>query len=310
MKWLLFFLCIAHPLFADVAIDVQYDKKPITIDEKLVLNVTLSYPPETPPNLFPFMYRLLNKNVASFKLVNFDVVDAKHFRLVLEPTHTGSLIFAPGPISFGHKRYLFPPIAIECLPASISTLPLARLLPLYPEKRIDLSIKNRTAMISEAAMQRIQAENQKAYNKMTFARSALAITVTALAFSMLMLWLVIYYEVSWRMLRLQRPKLSPLQSALKQLKASSKAFQWQALAYIIREALGKKEAKNFHQKSLFELADYVEISASFKDREKKELLPLLNLLGAISYAGQKVDEDEWMRMRKKVLDLVHSLVIR
>ncbi len=305
--FLLYTLFCSTLLAAEVSITTKADKTSLSINEQLAVEVSLSYPATTPPELFAFFYDLLKQPQESFKVVSFSldkpIIDSEsvsqslHF--LLEPGHTGRLIFAPGVINFSGNTYLVPPLKVECKSVALSTPPLAPLLPLYSERRIYLSPTNRLFIMSEKAQEMAKEKNIEAYQSYRSAWDGLAYAMVSIAFGGLFVWAIVYYELIERAKKPLKIAQTPLQLVIRELQDPNLApsVRWQRLAHAFRVVLGAKTAQNVQTLSLIELAEYVESSSAFTASEKKELIPSIHILGDICYAARPATDEEWQKMR-------------
>ncbi|MCE5294205.1 MAG: hypothetical protein LLF94_06280, partial [Chlamydiales bacterium] len=224
----LFFLFFISSLKADVTIHTTGDKETLLINQTLAATVTLTYTQNEAPELFSFMYNLTKQPETSFRIVSSKIdpvkvtgnsrLQAIHF--VLAPTRTGTLIFAPGIITFTQQHYLVPALKIDCESVGLSSLPLAGLLPLYPERRIDLSAANFMMIMNEKALQNAKLQNKETYQKYRLAWDTLALGILAVAFGLLLLWCIVYYELLARALKPLLVTETHMQKLLKELKKS------------------------------------------------------------------------------------------
>lgn len=307
--FLLFFFIAA--LEADVVITTTANTSSLLINQQLVVDVTLVYPKNTPPELFSFLYDLQNSPKTAFEVVSVAVdkpvsdgtATKQVLHITLAPSRTGELIFAPGSIAFASGDYVVPAIGITCGSTELSTLPMAGLLPLYPERRIDLSASNRLAMIDEKVLQKARLQNSQAVARYHLAWDSLAYVIGAVGFGVLILWFIVYYELIDRAKRPKKLVETPLQVLVREVQDKNLArdVRWQKLSCALREALGAKEAQNLHNLGLFELADYVSASSKLSEAEKKLLLPAINTLGGICYAAKPATDEEFDQMRSSMV---------
>ena len=221
----LFFLFFISALKADVAIRTTGDRETLSINQTLTATISITYTQDEPPELFAFMYNLLKQPDTSFRIVTYTVDPVKvmsnlrtqAINFVLAPTRTGILIFAPGIIAFGHQNYLVPALKINCESVGLSSLPIAGLLPLYPERRIELSAANFMMIMNEKALQNASLKNKESYQKYRLAWDTLAIGILASTFALLLLWCIVYYELLSRALQPSLTVDTPLQKLLKEL---------------------------------------------------------------------------------------------
>ncbi len=300
---ILFFL---SSMQADVVIDTKLDKTSLSIDQTLAVDIHLSYPNATPPELFSFFYELMKEPLADWKIISFSVSkpvlsnDATSLSLhfSLSPMHTGALIFAPGIISFANKNYLVPAVTADCISTIISSLPLGSLLPLYPERRIELNSANRLALMDEKVLEKAKFDNQLVSERYKIAWDALVWVIATLAFSLLILWAIFYYRLFEQTLGPVTIVQTPLEQLVQQLELPSKIPDgWEKIAKLVREALSVKESRDFQNWGLFELADFVASSEKIPVREKNFLLPYIKKLGDICYAGKRASEQEYQEMK-------------
>lgn len=300
--WVLFFL-LWGPLQADISVATRSDSSSVQINQQLVVTVSISYPEATPPELFSFLYSLENSPKSSFEIVSV-VVDKpisdgarvrQELHISLMPTHTGTLIFAPGTISFANSDYLVPAISVTCSSTELSSLPLAGFLPLYPERKITLSASNRLALMDKKVLQEARKQNSQAIYRYHLAWDSLAYFMGAVALGVLILWAIVYYELIERAKRPVKVVEPPLQILVREVQDKNlpRDIRWQKLSNALREALGAKEAQNLHNLGLFELADYVSASSRLTEAEKNLLLPAINTLGAICYAAKPATDEEF-----------------
>jgi hypothetical protein len=295
-------------LHADISIQTISAKKSITIDQQLDVVVSLKYPENTPPRLFSFFYNLLQNPEASFKVTSFSVgkpvtdngTSELALSLILAPQHTGDLYFTPGLIQFGNQSYLVPGLKIDCVSALISNLPLGSLLPLYPERRIDLSPANRMALVNKGVLEKAKMDNEISFAKYKKAWNSLAWAILFSAVVALILWAVVYCKFLERSLH-ARADITPMQRVLLELN-DPKHAGWPKLAEVLRVALGVKEKRDFQGVGLFELEGYVALSVVLTPAEKNALVPFIEHLGAITYAGKKATEQEYADMKNTLLN--------
>lgn len=312
MRWffLLILFCV-RSLSADVSITTRANKSSLFINEQLIVDVAITYPKNMPPELFSFVYNLENSPDTAFNVVSVSIAKpqvsqaaaTQTLQVTLAPRHTGSLVFAPGIITFGQQSYVVPPVGIECTSTELSTLPLAQLLPLYPERRIDLNAQNRLALFNDKVLQQAKMQNQQATAKYRLAWDSLAYSMGAVAIGALLLWVIVYYELLERARRPVKVKETPLQLLIRQVNDATLPIdvRWQKLADALREALGAKMAKNLQHLGLFELADYVSTNSTLSEEDKSLLLPAINTLGAICYAAKPSSDTEFNQLRASML---------
>ncbi len=293
---------ITTSLYADISISTKADKSSLALDSTLDVVISLSYPQEAAPDTSTFLSNVSAASNHSFQIVSSSVTaNAIHFTLA--PKHTGTLIFAPGIISFASSDYLVPPVAVVCEKIAPLHLPLAHLLPLYPEKRIDLSPQNRLALISKQLQELLKKQNESSYNRFSIAWNSLAYLAAIIAVSCLCIWAIIYYEVLEMAKRPKPAKESPLQKTIKSLQnpSLSQSDRWKALIELVRVALETKENRPFHQTGLYELADYVAASPTLSESDKKLLIPSIQTLAPISYAGKTAPETTYQELLTPLL---------
>ncbi|MBS0635689.1 MAG: hypothetical protein JSR37_09525 [Verrucomicrobia bacterium] len=290
------FICL-FLLFGPL-IETKADRTVLTTNQELHVDIEFSRPPE----LFPLIYSIFQSPASSFQVASYDVINPKHLRFTLQPMHTGELIFAPGVASIDGERWLIPAISVECVSSGLTNLAVPQLSPLYPERRIDLNPLNRLYLLNQERLQNAQQENKKAYRNFRLAWNGLAYGIGALAFGLLAVWAIVYYEL---LARAKKPKTVP-QTELEKLVAQVKddtlpeSVRWQKLAALVREALGARTL------SLEELEEHVAISRTLTSNEKKILVPAIQTLGAISYAGRPASEEEWRTLCQSLLGLLVS----
>jgi len=287
MRYLLLFLLVWMPLKAEI--EVRPDKKTVKVNQRLGVTIFFS----EPAGIFPFLSELKNQPQSSFAIVDSRIVDDKTLHITLEPLHTGTLIFAPGTVRVGQKTYLVPALSIECTPVGAS-LPFAGLLPLYPEKRIDLSLQNRLMLLDKKVLDAARKDNETAFSKYSLAWNSLGLFFGALAVGALFVWFIIYYHL------LDRAKRPPpvLETAQERL---VKEPGWQTLINALREALTVRLDRDFYQMSLVEAADTVAKEEALSAKDKELLVPFIQRLGAISYAGQAATSSDLHTMINKFL---------
>ncbi len=293
MRFLLLLLCIL-PLYADV--EVRKDKNALTIDQKL--GVTLFF--HEPVDFFPFLYELENMPHSSFRLVDYSIVDTKTLHLTLAPMHTGVLIFAPGVVTAEQKQILVPAFSIECKSLSSQSLPFAGLLPLYPERRIELDQKNRLMLIDKRVLEQNRAENETSFKKYDGAWDSLALFFVAIALGVVAVWIIIYYDLVAKARRPKPVKKSRLEHLIQELKDPEKAG-WQTLANAVRESLQLRLNRDFTHMSLVEVSESVADEKELSSSDKELLVPFINSLGAICYAGASSSKNDLLDMIKKFL---------
>lgn len=284
-------------LSATDAIDVQVDKTTLSMDETLQVTIGVKNAP------FAFLYDLMRQPETSFQVVAVAQGDA--LTLTLKPTRPGNLIFAPGTI----HGLIVPPVSVTCQATALSALAVPRLLPLYPELRIDLSPQNRLLLTDEKSLNAAKTDNIDSIKRYHMAWDSLAYAFAVIGFGMLLVWVIVYYELAAQAKRPKKVVEAPLQRLLRELQdpSLSVAGGLGMLADALREALGAKDAKNYRQMSLFEVADSVEASPHLLAASKSELVPLLNTLGAIAYAARPTSEQEWQLLKSKALSLLKQV---
>ncbi len=294
MNFLLLFLLFILPLSAEV--EVRPDKTSLTINQKL--GVTLFF--HEPIDLFPFLYELEQKPHSSFQLVDYSIVDSKTVHLTLAPMHTGTLIFAPGVVTTEGKHLLIPAFSVECTKVASQNLPFAGLLPLYPERRIELNQQNRLMLIDKKVLEEARRENEHSFKAYSMAWNGLAIFFVAIALGVVLVWVIIYYDLLDKARRPPPIKETRLQALIRELEDPEKAG-WQTLANATREALQVKLDRDFTHMSLVEVSESVANENRLSYSDKELLIPFINSLGAICYAGRKASQNDLFDMIKKFL---------
>ncbi len=291
---ILFALLVFAKAFGDVSIDTQVDKSTLTISEKAEVAITLSYPQSSPPDIFAFLYTLMHDPPPHFQLVDTKV-DQNKIHITLQPLSTGKLIFAPGVIHFGSMPYIVPPVVIDCKTIGVTSLPMAGLLPLYPERRIELTPANRVRIMNDEVLKKALHENQESFGRYRFSWDVLAFILGVVSFGSIALWGVSYYELVERLKRPQPAPELPIDKAQRMLEDAS-PLSWQRIVDALRLALGERDTKG-----AFELRECVQTNAQLTEEDKTTLSTILTTLGGILYAAKPASIQEWNKLHESVL---------
>lgn len=275
-------MCFSSLLSANISIEVKQDKEKLFIDEILTVEIILHYPPETPPELFSFLYGINNAPPDFFEVVSSSVDDKKQkCTFKLQPTNIGPLYFTPGVIVFGNQAILVPGISVECLSTEISSLPFAGMLPLYPEKRINLSPANRVKLATPERLLRERERNLSSFDRYKTAWDAVAILLVSIPSFLLLLWALVHYELLQRELRPHPHPPLPQDVLWKEIRSNT---------------LPLKE--RFHK-----LMELIRLTMGLP--EQQALLGNITTIEAVCYAGHIPTEEEWQQALNAVQKLLH-----
>lgn len=306
--WLFLFFVLIVPCQA-VTIDVAQDKQVLLIDETLTVRYTIHFPGEKPPQLFSFLYALNHNPMSDFQLLSskVDQIDSATLALsfTLAPLTTGELIFAPGVLPFADESYLVPAVRVEALTTGLSMLPIARMLPLYPERRIELSPEMRLKLMSQDVLEKAEGQIVTSFEQHDKAWNMLLVALIGIPCSLLFMWGLIYYELLQRRLR----PLAKEPSKLEQLMDAVGSPNWQKLSELLKEVLGSIGSENYHILDYREIHQKVATSSRFSNQEQHDLLQLLQTLTLNAYAAKPESDEEWHKARELVFALLKKYLL-
>jgi len=294
---ILFFLFI----LSSISIDVRQDKEALLLDETLTVNYTLHYSDTAPPNLFSFLYNLNEAPLSTFEIVSSSVNQPNstttELTFTLAPLSTGELLFAPGVLRFGNVDYLLPPVKAQGLSAGLAALPIARSLPLYPERRIELNPEMRLKLMSQEVLQKAQEELVISYESHYQAWALVLLALIGMPFTLLFLWGLIYFELLQRGLRPKPKKPTQLQRLLAEVAEPN----WQKLSQLLKEGLSTIEGGDMRFLDLVEIRLKVAESLKFTPDVRDELLRFLDELEVNCYTPKELSKEEWQNAHDFVL---------
>lgn len=306
--WLFLFFLLILPCHA-VTIDVSQDKQTLLIDETLTVNYKIRYPESDSPQLFSFLYALQHTPMSDFQLLSSKVeqIDPTTLALsfTLAPLTTGELVFAPGMLSFADSAYLMPAVKAEGLTTGLSMLPIARMLPLYPERRIELSPEMRLKLMSQEVLEKAQGQLVSSFEQHDKAWNMLLVALIGIPCSLLFMWGLIYYELLQRTLRPQPKEPSKLEKLMDAVSEPN----WQKLSELLKEVLGSIEGENYHILDYREIYQKVKTSSRFSSEEQQDLLQLLQTLTLNAYAAKPEGDEEWQKARRLVFALLEKYLL-
>lgn len=312
MQCLLMFLCMSMEA-QEWKISISKNKETLTLEETLEVRIDCAHPPEYTPNLTQF-FTMQKQDLQSD---NFLLVSSKYRNdpshlsifLTLKPLFAGTLIYAPGVLSFTptssqgkEVTLLVPALSIEC--RRLFTLVVAPPLPVYPEKSITISKENKNYILQEELAKETVKNQELNQTRMT-AWTIFTLVLSAAFASLLIFWFLAESDL----LRAETEKLLPhkkrnFKEEFASLTALDISFsdRFRKLSLLLRDFLSAVEKRGLQGKTNQELIAIIEKSSVIQ--EKEALKELLSYLESIEFSKTALDKADW----EKALTAAHSIV--
>ena len=213
---------------------VSSDPKRLYIDQMLSCDIQVS----SEVDASAFLDEIKKKELSSFSIVSASYHAPSTFSFVLQPTRLGQCVFAPGFITSlpEKKRQLLPALEAATVTTGLSSLNFLPLLPLYPEKKIGLSVENQLRLLSPEVVQRGVLENSAALLNHRYAWALFVGALIVITFSVLGMWALIEYEIARRAKNWLLPKKDPVQELWDHVRDTNVDVtkRWESLAMLIK----------------------------------------------------------------------------
>jgi hypothetical protein len=313
---------VSQTLAPGFEVHVQSSHSTITLGDVIQVTISIKYPEDYQPGVQTWLDNLQAVENPSFDILSH-TIDVKSIPDIvkgcfsLTPNRTGVIIWAPGIIQFTKSndkstyRILLNPISVICLSSPLTSVNLAPLLPLYPEKVIQLNEKMHLITFDDAAYLKKQQEiNNARFEAHKKAWTVATIILLAFAVMAIVFWIMIQYDLLAMRHKMQEKKEDPLTVAKKMCvaQAISEEVRWETLLHLFQIALGRLLGENLEVKNTQELKVAVNTSMYLSLEEKTLLLSVVKELDDVLYAHAQKSQDIWNATSRILLEWVEKRV--